>query len=112
MKLVFQRRGGRPSSAPSSRHSGKKLTDVGQGPVLYKVFVTTADKKGASTDAKVIRQEHEFSDPQCCFGSMSFFCNFLSTQLHIYFSKTSQMLLGLVKLLSTNMVHHHFNLFI
>ena len=25
-----------------------------EGPVLYKVFVTTADKKGAGTDAKVM----------------------------------------------------------
>lgn len=54
IQSVARRRGGRPSSAPCSRYSGKKIkADVGEGPVLYKVFVTTADKKGASTDAKV-----------------------------------------------------------
>ncbi|KAL4225448.1 Lipoxygenase y domain-containing protein 1 [Mactra antiquata] len=56
IQAVARRRGGRPSSAPSSRSrvTGKKLkADAGEGPILYKVFVTTADKKGASTDAKV-----------------------------------------------------------
>ncbi|XP_053384453.1 lipoxygenase homology domain-containing protein 1-like isoform X6 [Mercenaria mercenaria] len=59
IQSVARRRGGsRPSSAPSSRYtttgSGKKIrADGGEGPILYKVFVTTADKKGASTDAKV-----------------------------------------------------------
>ena len=53
--VSFQRRN-RPQSAPSG--TGKRLrADAGEGPVLYKVFVTTADKKGATTDAKVCRRE-------------------------------------------------------
>ena len=48
----LQKRGRlRPSSAPTYRskggYSGK------DGTVLYKLFVTTADKKGGGTDAKV-----------------------------------------------------------
>lgn len=54
--FVIQRRA-RPSSAPMSvsRSGGKQKlkADAGEGPILYKVFVTTADKKGAGTDAKV-----------------------------------------------------------
>ena len=52
--LFLQKRGRlRPSSAPNY---GRGSVGVGgkEGPVLYKVFVTTADKKGAGTDAKVM----------------------------------------------------------
>ena len=45
--VILQRRN---QSAPGY---GSRVTKKGDGPVLYKVYITTADKKGAGTDAKV-----------------------------------------------------------
>ena len=51
--LYFQKRGRlRPSSAPTYSRGGVGVGGK-ENAVLYKVFVTTADKKAAGTDAKV-----------------------------------------------------------
>ena len=50
---MFQKRGRlRPSSAPTYSRGGVGVGGK-ENAVLYKIFVTTADKKAAGTDAKV-----------------------------------------------------------
>jgi hypothetical protein len=69
MYLIYLQRNiwNRPSSAsPSFRsHSGDSFRKKRKGDdldksVLYKVAVTTGDKKGCGTDSKVIPQKLEF----------------------------------------------------